>query len=160
MCHIRIFPHSREEFPLQRDLAAWLMTGLRANGGKYLITNRTQTGTNRPDELPAGSVALFRYGDNLLGEAVVRSYTKKPDTDPDDKASYVAKVIFAPSSIRIYSPPVPVGVLATIVGDDDRFNLPFSYHQIDDWTVYPALLDAHMSGDFRVGGIGREGAFV
>jgi uncharacterized protein (DUF488 family) len=34
--HIRLFPHSKEEFPSLDLLTTWLLTALKARGGRYL----------------------------------------------------------------------------------------------------------------------------
>jgi hypothetical protein len=55
MSHIRIFPHSKEEFPSLDMLTTWLLTALKARGGRYLIRS-----ANAVADLPTGSLVLFR----------------------------------------------------------------------------------------------------
>lgn len=34
---LRIFPHSKQEFATADDLRSWLVTALKARGGRYLL---------------------------------------------------------------------------------------------------------------------------
>jgi hypothetical protein len=175
MCQLSVFPHnpgSRFEFETQASFTAWLMTGIKAVGGKYLITNQSSERPYRPEDLPAGSIVLFRYHDNLVAEAVVRHYTREPGKDADDGTEYAAKVIFAPSSIRVFSPPVPVTVLQKIINDRKDLSGRNSYTRVEEidgevnWMVYPKLLAAHIRGELpehgwqRDAAEGREGSFL
>ena len=66
---VRIFPHSKEEFPSEDSLRDWLLGELRdkdKNGGVYHL--RT---SSRVKDLPPGSIVLFRYGKGIVGEGVV-----------------------------------------------------------------------------------------
>src|SRR5262249_21824994 len=63
---VRIFPHSQKEFPSEDSLLTWLLTGLRGRGGVYLLRN-----ADAVKDVPTGSVVLFRYGNRIVGEAVV-----------------------------------------------------------------------------------------
>ena len=137
--HIRIFPHSREEFPSLDDLITWLMTALRGKGGKYLLRS-----ANSVADLPEGSIVLFRYAHLIVGEGVVKepvqrgSHTEQTLTGTD--VEYGASVIFSPSSIRIYAPPIPVDRLQEHVGTAVNIGVPRSYYKIENWSVYPKLL--------------------
>jgi hypothetical protein len=147
MPHLRIFPHSQEEFPSLDFLQTWLMTVLKARGGIYNLRNR-----NAVADLPGGSIVLFRYGDQIIGEAVVRGY--KRETHPTQPAMadgrpYEAHVEFAPDSLRLYAPPVAIKALQAIVGNDLPIMVPNGYYIIRDWGSYPKLLSLHMEQNGR-----------
>jgi hypothetical protein len=72
---IRIFSCG-DEFPSPDALVTWLLVALRARGGDY----RLRSG-NAVAALAAGSFVLFRHGDVIVGEAVVREYTREAGTD-------------------------------------------------------------------------------
>src|SRR5205807_1304193 len=101
MQHIRIFPHSQKEFPSLDSLMIWLLNALRGKGGVYNLRSADSI-----KDLPSGSVVLFRYGHNIVGEAVVwkekevYSEKLKERTLSGEDEEYEAQVTFAPSSIR------------------------------------------------------------
>jgi len=137
--HIRIFPHSRDEFPSIDSLTTWLMTALKARGGTYHIRSAKSVKT-----LETGSIVLFRYHDMIVGEGVVSNYIKEPSPDrtvAGEEIAYEARTIFAPSSIRIFQPPIPIGDLQGVVGAEPNM-IPSAqpYFIIEDWSVYPKLL--------------------
>ena len=142
--HIRIFPHSREEFPSVDTLTTWLLTGLKASGGRYLLVRR-----NAVDELPSGSLVLFRHGQVVVGEAIVTEYRRdwpeRSRTLLGEERQYEACVRFSPGSIRLYAPPVCVQDLQSFIGESPNI-IPSAqpYFKIEDWNVYPRLL-AHVS---------------
>jgi len=95
-------------------------------------------------DLAAGTLVLFRFADKIVGEGVVTTYQKKRETDKSalgEQVTYEATTTFAPSSLRLYSPPVPIEALQEIVGSDPNM-LPSAqpYFIIKDWSVYPKLL--------------------
>src|ERR1700681_1483322 len=99
MPHIRIFPHSKEEFPSLDMLTTWLLTALKARGGRYLIRSAKSVA-----DLPPGSIVLFRYGHVIVGEAVVSRYVRESHDDRmllGQETQYEAHVAFCPSSIRL-----------------------------------------------------------
>jgi hypothetical protein len=106
---VRIFPHSQQEFPSEDSLITWLITALRGRGGVYLLRHADSV-----KSVPPGSVVLFRYGNSIVGEAVVwkdkEVFTAKVKdrTLTGEEAEYGAQVTFVPSSIRLYAPPVLV----------------------------------------------------
>jgi hypothetical protein len=104
--YIRILPHGPDEFPSMDHIQAWLLNGLRGRAGKYLFQ------TKRVDELPTGSVVLFRYWDWIVGEGVVcQPPVWEPERDrtwSGKEVEYAGRVLFAPSSVRLYCPPLPV----------------------------------------------------
>jgi hypothetical protein len=147
--HIRIFPHSQEEFPAEEALTMWLLTGLKARGGKYLLRSSKAIA-----DLPVGSIVLFRYGRVIVGEAVVLRYALEPTKDrtlTGKEYEYQAYVKFSPSSIRVYAPPIRVDTLQSFIGDSPNI-VPSAqpYFKIEDWTVYPRL----------IGKIAVSGAFL
>ena len=137
--HIRIFPHSREEFPSIDSLTTWLLTGLKARGGVYHMRSSKSV-----KDLEAGSIVLFRYGDKIVGEGVVSTYVRglAPDkTLSGEEVAYEARTIFSPSSIRVYSPPIQIEALQHLVGQEPNM-IPSAqpYFIIEDWSIYPHLL--------------------
>lgn len=137
---VRIFPHSRQEFPSQDTLLAWLLTGLRGRGGVYLLRN--------PDavkSVPPGSVVLFRYGNFIVGEAIVARdkvlFTEKhrDQTLTGEEAEYGATVTFVPSSIRLYAPPLPVEKLQKHLPQKDVTKFAGAYTELE-WSIYGIVL--------------------
>ena len=129
---IRIFPHSRDEFETTDDLKTWLLTALKARGGRYYLREGSKYGSN-----PPGSIILFRYGDEIVGEAVVEE-----DFTPEHKAEsgfrYEGYIKFEPSSIRTYVGALSIETLERIVGRELKPARP--YYKIDSWIVYPSIL--------------------
>jgi hypothetical protein len=147
--HIRIFPHNQNHFPSIDTLTTWLLTSLKARGGKYLLKSKDAVAN-----LPPGSLVLFRYDKVVVGEAVVIEHSRD---DPSVKRTlagnnmeYEGSVLFCPSSIRIYAPPVGIELLQGFIGESPNL-IPSAlpYFKIEDWNVYPMLL-AHVakSGTF------------
>ena len=101
-------------------------------------------------DLPPGSIVLFRYGRVIAGEAVVCQYTKdatKNRTVLGQETHYEANVESSPSSIRVFAPPLRADELQTLIGD--TMNIITSaqpYYRLEDRTVYPQLLAAHVGG--------------
>jgi hypothetical protein len=143
--HIRIFPHSKEEFPSLDMLTTWLLTALKARGGRYLIRSASSIA-----DLPSGSIVLFRYGQVIVGEAVVCQYVKdatRNRTVLGQETRYEGYVELSESSIRVFVPPLPVDELQGLLGE--RMNITTSaqpYYKLEDWTIYPRLLAAHVAG--------------
>lgn len=105
-------------------------------------------------DLPSGSLVLFRYGQVVVGEAVVIEYSPEPSDDrtlAGKKPKYEACVWFSPSSIRVYAPPVGIDALESFIDNPPKIRSgPRKYFKIEDWNVYPKLL-AH---------VGKEGTFI
>ncbi len=135
--HVRIFPHSQDEFRSEDNLRTWLLTGLRGRGGVYHLR-----GAHPVKELPAGSVVLFRYGNRIVGEAVVVKEWEtllKPleeRTLTGEEVLYESQVTFSPSSVRLYAPPVPVEQLRL---DKDIVTSGRQYPRLD-WGDYALVL--------------------
>lgn len=150
MPEIRVFPHTRKEF-LSRDMmATWLLTALKARGGRYLLRSASAVA-----DLPTGSIVLFRYGHVIVGEAVVIKYVRDSTTELNllgQETQYEAYVEFSPTSIRLFVPPLPVEELQSIVGDSVNITASAQpYYKFQDWSVYPKLLAVH---------VGQAGAFL
>jgi hypothetical protein len=135
---VRIFPHSRtKEFPSEDLLMTWLLNGLRGRGGVYHLRS-----VDAVANLSPGSIVLFRYSQIIVGEAVV---WKEKETTPatkertlmGDEVEYPAHITLAPSSIRLYSPPLPVEDIQQHVKKDIGSAQP--YH-ILDWQSYAWIL--------------------
>jgi hypothetical protein len=142
--HIRIFPHSKKEFSSVDMLTTWLLTGLKARGGQYLLVSKSAVA-----ELPPGSLVLFRYDEVVVGEAVVKEYLRdspvRDRTLAGEVQEYEASVWCLPSSIRVYAPPVEIEALQSFVGESPNM-IPSAQPKFKiDWNVYPKLL-AHIVG--------------
>jgi hypothetical protein len=141
---IRIFPHSQKEFPSEDSLLTWLLTALRGRGGVYHLRD-----ADAVSNLPPGSVVLFRYGHRIVGEAVVwkgkeiYSEKLKDRTLAGEEAEYGAQVTFAPYSIRLYAPPLPVEHLKPYV-EKDLMKYAGAYTRLD-WSIYSIVLQEVMS---------------
>jgi len=121
---VRIFPHSKEEFPSEESLKTWLLGDLRnKKGGVYHL--RT---VNRVKELPPGSIVLFRYGKVIVGEAVVWKGKKALE--------HGAQVTFAPASVRLYAPPLSV---EQIRAGKNIASSARVYVKLD-WSIYACVL--------------------
>jgi hypothetical protein len=141
---VRIFPHSQKEFPSEDSLLTWLLTGLRGRGGVYHLRH-----ADAVKDVPPGSVVLFRYGNRIVGEAVV---WKGKETFPEkvkdrtltgEEAEYGAQVTFVPSSIRLYAPPLPVERLQPHL-DKDVVKYAGAYTDLD-WAMYGIVLQEVVS---------------
>jgi hypothetical protein len=145
--YVRIFPHGPEEFPSVDHLMGWLLNGLRGRAGRYHFRSK------RVDELPMGSVVLFRYWDSIVGEAIV---SKEPVWEQErertwsgEEVEYVGHVTFAPSSIRLYSPPLPALCLQQLMEDSgvgkDILKSAQLHVKLDNWDIYPRIMQAVVS---------------
>jgi hypothetical protein len=140
---VRIFPHSREEFPTEDLLRMWLLNGLRGRGGVYLLRSADAVA-----DLPAGSIVLFRYGQVIVGEAVVSKGKKKEKVTEktlsgQEEVEYAAHITFAPSSIRLYSPPLPVTHIQQCVREhkmEKDISSAQPYYELD-WDIYACILE-------------------
>ncbi len=143
--HIRIFPHSHDEFPSEDSLLTWLLTALRARGGVYHLRS-----ADAVKELPPGSIVLFRYGHHVVGEAIVQKgkeiYQQKLSVPKvhGGAAEYEAQVTFVPCSIRLYAPPLSIDVLEQY-SDKNLRQFPGAYC-ILNWDVYPKILEQISQG--------------
>ena len=141
---IRIFPHSPKEFPSEDSLLAWLLTALRGRGGVYHLRD-----ADAVSDLPPGSVVLFRYAHRIVGDAVVwkgkEIYAERlrDRTLAGEDAEYGAQVTFAPSSIRLYAPPLPVERLQAHT-DKNLMQYPGIYPRLE-WSIYSIVLQEVMS---------------
>jgi hypothetical protein len=141
---VRIFPHSQTEFPTEDSLLTWLLTSLRGRGGVYFLRH-----ADRLKELPPGSVVLFRYGHKIVGEAVVSKGKEafpekvKDRTLTGEEAEYGGQVTFAPSSIRLYAPALPVECLQPHL-DKDVVKFAGAYTDLD-WSIYAIVLQEVVS---------------
>jgi hypothetical protein len=120
-------------------LLAWLSTVLRARGGVYYLRR-----ADAIKSLPPGSVVLFRYGNDIVGEAVVwkdkepLSATEKGHNLLGKDVTYAARITFLPSSIRIYAPPLPVECLRSQT-EKDLTTYAGAYVELE-WSAYSIVL--------------------
>jgi hypothetical protein len=134
---VRIFPHSKKEFPSVDHLRAWLLNGLRGRGGLYHLRAKDAVA-----ELPPGSIVLFRYGKEIVGEAVVRKGKEliqlkaKDATQSGEEEEYEAQVTFAPSSICLYAPPLTEEQIQT---QKNIITYKGAYVELD-WMTYACIL--------------------
>ena len=147
---VRVFPHSQKEFPSEDSLLTWLMTALKGRGGIYLLRHADSV-----REVPPGSVILFRYGNKIVGEAIVWKGKEnfqdkvKDRTLTGEEAEYGAQITFVPSSIRLYAPPLPVDRIQPHL-DKDIVKFAGAYTDLD-WTIYGIVLQEVVSnGTFIV----------
>jgi hypothetical protein len=136
--HIRIFPHTHDDDSSQDDLATWLVTALKARGGVYNLRWAASVAN-----LPQGSVVLFRYGNLIIGEAIVVKYDRAVTNDGAiSTEEWKSHVSFLSSSIRLLSPPLEIEKLQSIVSANIMgANV---YHIIKDLAVYPKFLALHV----------------
>jgi hypothetical protein len=141
---IRIFPHNQEEeFRSIDQLTSWLMTSLPARGGVYHLKSKDAV-----KDLPPGSLVLFRYGHVIVGEGIVRMDKElgpfRGRTLSGEETEYEAKVTFAPASIRLYAPPLPVEFLQQTMRaagvDKDIITSAVVKVRLEDWSIYAAIL--------------------
>jgi len=125
--HIQVFP-AQAGFP-SREAFAESFAQLRASGEYHL------TGENAVPELPVGSVVLFRYADEVVGEGVVREYIRGVGDE--------ARVIFAPGSIRFFKPPLLVEIVQEVIGRENDMRAENGYCVIDQG-LYLKLLASHV----------------
>jgi len=136
--HIRILPHSQKEFPSQDFLQTWLITALKARAGIYRLRSKDAIA-----DLAAGSIALFRYGDYIVGEAIVRGYARQEFTErmlSGDTERYEAYITFVPESVRLFAPPMPIEELQKLVGIEHPLTVARTYFKISDWSIYPKVI--------------------
>ena len=137
--HIRIFPHSQKEFPSEDSLTTWLITSLRGRGGVYYLRS-----ADAVKVLPPGSLVLFRYGQKIVGEAIVWkgkevfSEKVRDRTLNGEEEEYGAQVTLAPSSVRLYAPPLPVDRIQPHT-EKDLVKYAGAYVELD-WAIYPRIL--------------------
>ena len=141
MPDIRIFPTARGEFESVDKLREWLDSALRRDGKYHLCPRKP----GEPDPTPrikaidAGSVGLFRFHDEFIGEGVIASGVECGDfTDPANNLRYYQLAHFDPSSIRIYRQ----GIAVEPLGVTGKANA----YQKMDWAFYGRLLAAVESG--------------
>ena len=144
--NIRIFPHAREEFPSLDTFVTWLHTSLKARNGLYNLRAKNAA------DVPPGSIVLFRYGQEIVGEAVV--IDKKIFDSPilertftGAEAKYEARVAFVPSSIRLFVPAIPIDNIQSLInGTPEEKPLAGAnlYYRFDDWSLYSNLLAVHI----------------
>ncbi|HXC44818.1 MAG TPA: hypothetical protein VNY51_15010 [Candidatus Dormibacteraeota bacterium] len=133
----------------------WLLTGLRGRGGVYHLTSADAVA-----DLPPGSIVLFRYGHEIIGEAVVRKGKETGSvtgrTLLGEDGEYAARVTFAPSSIRLYSPPLPVKQIQQYT-EKDISSSAQPYYKLD-WCVYGRILKEVVSRRDQSAGV--DGTFI
>ena len=151
---VRILPHdTKEEFRSEDILRMWLLNGLRGRGGVYHLRSKDAVA-----DLPPGSVVLFRCDKVIVGEAVVQKDKEvfhenlKGRTLSGESAEYEAQVIFAPSSIRLYAPPLEVDRLQEHIkahGMDKNILQNAGVRPVLNWDIYACVLqDVAERGSF------------
>ena len=133
MSTIRIFPHSREEFRSADELASWLQSGLRYRDGKYHL-RRVGAGIG---SIPPGSVVLFRFDKEIIGEAIVKQDVVEEEI-VDSGYTYKGYIQFEQSSVRVYRGFLPIEFLEKATGKD--LSVARTYYKIDDWGVYAKVI--------------------
>ena len=128
---VRIFPHSRDEFETADEIRIWLYNGLRLRDGGYYLRAIKGVGS-----IPRGSIVLFRFDKDIVGEAIVKENVKEVDVI-ESGVRYEGMIKFEASSIRIYRRPIKIKFLENITGRD--FSVARTYFKIE-WDVYPQIL--------------------
>ena len=131
MTTVRIFPHSRDEFETDDELRSWLHNGLRLRDGEYYLRATKGIGS-----IPRGSIVLFRFDKDIVGEAIVKEDVQKVDIIRRG-VKYEGMIKFEASSIRIYRRPIKIKFLENITGRD--FSVARTYFKIE-WDVYRQIL--------------------
>ena len=139
---IRIFPHSREEFEADDELRTWLHNGLRLRDGKYYLRSIQPVGLGKN---PPGTLVLFRFDKEILGEAVVKEDVVKVERQRGD-VEYEGMIKFEASSIRIYRKPIKVEYLEKLTGRD--LSVAKTYFKFDDWNIYHRILEEAVKDGF------------
>ena len=139
---IRIFPHSREEFETDDELRTWLHNGLRLRDGKYYLRSIQPVGLGKN---PPGTLVLFRFDKEILGEAVVKEDVVKVERQRGD-VEYEGMIKFEASSIRIYRKPIKVEYLEKLTGRD--LSVAKTYFKFDDWNIYHRILEEAVKDGF------------
>lgn len=132
--HIRIFPCNREEFETVEELRIWLEKTLPLEReGRY----RLRTLQNIKS-VPQGSIVLFRFDQEIIGEAIVRQDIQEINEEING-VNYVGAIYFEPSSIRIYKRPLPVSFIEQL--SNKNLAVPRSYYKIYDFNIHKAILE-------------------
>src|SRR6516165_1175889 len=63
------------------------------------------------------------------GDMLIRSLTGQEEP-------YGARVGFAPDTVRVFAPPLPVAALQQLVGESPDLSVPRGYYIVRDWGVY------------------------
>jgi hypothetical protein len=139
--HIRILPHdTKKEFLSEDALTTWIgdsRNGLKKDG-EYLLVSKQSIA-----ELPRDSLVLFRYGNKIVGEAIVTEYCKSPKigkTLTGERREYEAYIKLLPSSIRVYISPVDIKELESFTSPCRNFKVARTYFKIKNWDVHSKLL--------------------
>lgn len=91
---------------------------------------------------------LFRHSDFIVGEAIAiecDSNTSVSRMLNGKKREYEATITFAPSSVRLFSPPIRIELLQSIIGSSPKIvTARNNYYCIPDLSVHPRLLYEHL----------------
>ncbi len=128
---IRIFPHSKKEFNNESDLQKWLKSDLILQDGKYLL--RTINGVG---SIPVGSMVLFRFNKNIVGQAVVERDIK-PINKETNGVTYKGIIKFNISTIKVYRKPLPIGFVEKLT--DRSFQFARAYYKFYDYSIYDKI---------------------
>lgn len=104
---IRVFPHTTL-FSSGDELKSWLYFTLRGRDGYYYLKN---VPTTMIDHTPRGSIVMFRYGDSIVGEAVVRR-----DIMESNVPAYQSMIKFHAYSIRVFKNPLRIPRIEALIG--------------------------------------------
>jgi len=138
---LRIFPTTRKEFKTVDEFACWLLTSLKARDGIYHL--RSSRGEVK--KTPPGSVVSFRFGNELIGEAIVKCGFVEEKVEIAG-VTYEGHIQFEESSLRIYKGffPIPLfqKILEKRMNPKDIPDLSYAgaYNRFEDWNIYIDLL--------------------
>ena len=131
---VKILPHSPKEFKTADELANWLGTGLKAQGGVYLVPTMS-----RRRGIPPGSLCLFMKDKKIVGEGIVKESVQKyegKEISPATGKPFEGMIIFEPSSLRRYVSPLELDLVQQLSG---RKLTPRFLHSLG-WDDYGKLL--------------------
>ena len=131
---VKILPHSPKEFKTAEELANWLGTGLKAQGGVYHVV--TMSSRYR---IPSGSVCLFMKDKKIVGEGIVKESVQKyggKEISPTSGKPYEGMITFEPSSLRRYVHPLELDFVQRLSGK----KLTARFLHTLEWDDYGRLL--------------------
>ena len=128
--HIRIFPNSTEkEFETEMEVRLYLLGIVKyRQNGEYHIRIQDSIAA-----LPPGSYVLFRFGNEIIGEAMVKvgieEFNKRIGSCKEDRFVYPVKVTFDTSTILMYCENISIEGLGEMT--NRNLSVPRTYFKID-----------------------------
>jgi len=139
---IRIFPHSREEFKSADELRTWLYNELRLRDGKYNLRSIQTVGIGKNTP---GTLILFRFNKEILGEAIVKEDVIE-EKNIFEEIEYEGMIRVEASSIRIYRKPIGINFIEKITDRD--LSIAQNHYKFNDWNIYSKILEEVVKNGF------------